>query len=317
MKHIITTLYILILGFSATIVFSQNEFSPGDHNILRIENEIKLAVPDKLSSQLWDYLQTKYNNENLFLKKTDNAFNTKTASDVFIDQYYDNDDFQLLKFQNGVRHRKRIVLTDSLSSKNNKELMQIKINNISENDLSRGEYKYPIKHYKNAKDTYDTHPFLGIVKRKKRRLLVERIKQYNINAYELHPTIRVEQNRNRIYIFKDTLAFATITLDEVTSAYQDKSCKFTELELELNEILYTNSNGEERKKMELLNEEIKQDILTQFPDIVQDQTPKYNKSAIKMGLISSGLYSAVKISAFSLLLIAIIVFLLKKKNKKK
>jgi hypothetical protein len=274
----------LVYGFS--MVKGQSEFDPGGYNALRIENEIKLVVPRELQDSVWAYLNARYAHPSTFLLGIDSSLNSKFAEDRFIDQYFDNDVFQLVKMESGVRHRSRVVLTDSASRKNGRELMQIKINHIDGNALNRGEYKYPVKHYKpgGSVEEYDDHEFLGLVKRSEREAVIARLKEYNIDAMELAPTILINQYRKRVYIFKDTTAFATLTLDIDTARYMGDEALFTEMEMELNEIAYTLADTATRQQMEEINDLLKKDLLTRFPAIHQDQTPKYNKAAARFDI---------------------------------
>jgi hypothetical protein len=267
-----------------------SEFDPGGFNTMRIENEIKLVVPLEQTADVWKYLQTRYDNSNLYLRSMDSAFNSKFAEDIFRDQYFDNDTFQLAAMQCGVRHRTRFVLTGAGSNKNGKELMQVKINNIDGNDLNRGEFKYPIRKQaqdKNKKEG-DDHVFLGRVKRKNRPDIVAKLKEYGINADELHPTILIVQNRKRVYIARDTTAFATLTLDTDSAFYKGDTVRFTEIEMELNEIAYTLADSATRVEMERINDLMKKDLLEHFPAIHQDQTPKYNKAFTALGIDPKG-----------------------------
>ena len=52
---------------------------------------------------------------------------------------------------------------------------------------------------------------------------------------------------------------------------------FTELELEVNEIRYTQAGFGERKRMQAFNNRVKEQIMERFPALSIDQTPKYNK----------------------------------------
>ncbi|MCB9264552.1 MAG: hypothetical protein H6558_05950 [Lewinellaceae bacterium] len=117
MKQRLLTLGALLF-FCFSLFGQSSEFDAGGYDAMRIENEIKLTVPNEIVDSVWQYLQDRYNNDNLFLKKFDSGFHTKFAEDFFIDQYYDNEEMQLLKRQFGVRHRTRYVLTDSTDRKN-------------------------------------------------------------------------------------------------------------------------------------------------------------------------------------------------------
>lgn len=279
---------LLLLAIHLSAFFSafgqSSEFDAGGINTMRIENEIKLTVPMEIADQVWDYLKKRYDNDNLYLKKFDPAFSTQVAIDSFIDQYYDNEEMQLLKMQYGVRHRSRYVLTDPKSKKNNKELLQVKINGIDGNLLNRAEYKYEIKYNGKPDHPMDLHPFYYNIRRDQRVLLAKRLEEYGIDGMSLAPTLRIDQIRKRIYVALRSTAFATFTLDYVTANFNDKAAKMVELELELNEINYTMGDSTIRAKMEAINEDIKGDLLKTFPSIVQDQTPKYNKGFIALGL---------------------------------
>lgn len=281
-------LRLLTLGallFYCFSVFGQPaEFDAGGFDAMRIENEIKLAVPDEIVDSVWKYLTTRYDNDNLFLKEFDPGFSTKIAEDFFTDQYYDNEEMQLLKRQFGVRHRSRWVLTDSTDRKNGRQLLQVKVNDIDDNMLNRAEYKYPIKYYGMPNTPIDGHPLFRKIQRDQRKPLADRLNELGIDGFSLFPTILIKQLRQRVYVSLNGKPFATMTLDGVTASFGGKSTHYTELELELNEINYTLGDSTTRAKMEAINEQIKGDLLATFPSITQDQTPKYNKGFMALGL---------------------------------
>ena len=261
---------------------AQTEFNASGFGVMRIENEAKIAVPDQDVERLWTYLSSYIPSKDFILEKQDTAFSAKMAEDIFVDQYFDNEDMQLLKAQNGVRHRSRVVLTNANDRKNGRELMQIKISDIGDGELSRAEYKYPIAHYDKLDHPGDDHPFLGLVDRDSRDIIMKQLTEYKIDPYSLFPTILLEQNRRRVYILYAGQPFATATLDRVTGIYQDQTVHFTELELELNEINYTEADSAGRERMRHYNTLLQDDIAHNFPSLKQDQTPKYNKAFNRM-----------------------------------
>ena len=283
MKQRLLTLGALLF-FCFSLFGQSSEFDAGGYDAMRIENEIKLTVPNEIVDSVWQYLQDRYNNSNLFLKKFDSGFHTKFAEDFFIDQYYDNEEMQLLKRQFGVRHRTRYVLTDSTDRKNGRQLLQVKVNDIDSNQLNRAEYKYPIKYYGTPNTPIDGHPLFRKIHRAHRKELAGRLNELGIDGFSLFPTILIEQLRQRVYVSLNGGSFATFTLDGVTASFGGQSTHFTELELELNEINYTLGDSTTRAKMEEINEQIKGDLLATFPSIRQDQTPKYNKGFMALGL---------------------------------
>ncbi len=285
-----------------------SEFSDTNFDVMRLENEVKLSVPNSISDSVWQFLQTRYQTPNSFLKEIDNAFHSSSAVDLFIDQYYDNEDMQLLKFQYGVRHRSRYVLTDSTDDKHGRQLVQIKIDDVGENTLNRSEYKYKSKPYAIPENSLDGHPFFGRVHKGHREQISRRLHDHGIDPLKLVPSIKIEQLRKRIYISYGHEPFATLTLDSVTAVFNGETAQFTELELELNEINYTQADPISRHKMETVNDMIKGDLLAAFPSIEQDQTPKYNKAFEALGLqdLSSGFFSRIKkrtLSAASIVLL--------------
>lgn len=262
------------------------EFDPGDNNTLRIENEIKLVVPIPIQDSVWAYLQGRYTAPSAWLASLDSSLHAIWAEDLFYDQYFDNPQYKLATLQSGVRHRRRQVLTEPKSRKDGRELIQIKLNDIDHNDLNRGEYKFPAKHYKPGGKVveHDDHPFLGLVKRKYRADVIAHLQKIGVQAQELAPTIMIRQYRKRLYVLRDTLPFATITLDIDSAFWEGKSHAFTEMEMELNEISYTLGDSAQRARMEGINDRFREDLLARFPAIHQDQTPKYTKAAIAFGI---------------------------------
>lgn len=277
-KKIITA----FIFFCSLLVLIRCNTKSQTYNGARIENEYKFVLPDTLADSVWKYLCFNYSSGNLFLKKTSLDFYTVFSEESFTDTYYDNDDLALLKNENGIRYRVRQVLSDTSNRKNNRELMQIKISSIGNNNLERAEYKYPIVHYEKNKEEYDSHPFLGLIKRSNRNEIKHKLKEFGIDALTLKPFIEVIQNRKRICINKGSSTVFGISLDSTSGKCNNRQAGFTELEVEINEIEYTKADSLTRKQMEIIIAEIKKDILKSFSSIKQDQTPKYNMAYNKL-----------------------------------
>jgi len=110
----------------------------------------------------------------------------------------------------------------------------------------------------------------------------------------------------------------TITLDEVDYFYFPYPT-FTEMELELNEIRYTLSDEAERKRLEDLNSNIKQQLMTAFPVLQQDQTPKYNKMhALVADSTIAQIYQRLQYILFGIIVASAVgLFLFRRKPKYK
>jgi len=279
-KHILILFTILISGASFTCQ-SQSEFD-NDYNSARVENEYKYSVPFEIYDSVWNYMRTNYDTEKFFLKRTNPLYSTSISDEYFIDQYFDNNLYQLLTSKHGVRYRSRKVLSDTMNRKNNRELMQIKLNGIDKNPLNRAEYKFPIKHYSMGDKGYESNQFLGLVKKDSRLDIMKTLSILKVDAYSLRPFIKLDQLRKRVYISKSGKPFATITLDSVSTEHNQTKIRFIEIEMELNEIAYTQANSEQRVTMENINKQIMEDLMKRFPQIKQDQTPKYNKAYNKL-----------------------------------
>lgn len=265
-----------LLGLSAT---AQSTGSASHNGLMRVENEYKLHVPDAIADTLWRWLVHEFGPEHCVLRERDSSFTSKLATDRMVDQYFDDEQLRLREDGNSVRLRSRQVLSDTLDRKHGRRLMQVKINRVDDNALNRGEYKFKPDTLltDSATGPIERHPFLGLVLPSHRDSLRSVLSRYGITGDSLRPTALIDQLRRRIYISRDTIPFATLSLDAVRGTMSGRSCTFTELELELNENGYTSSDSTERLTMERVNEFIKEHVVGRWPEVRQDQRPKYGK----------------------------------------
>lgn len=244
---------------------------------LRLENEYKLSVPDDVVSALWEYLQTRYGSGIELPEEGGGRFSVVIGDEVFIDRYYDAPDRPLLTSHNGIRHRSRFVTGDMAVPANIGELVQIKLS-VPGEAVSRVEVKFPVRHYPDIESQEDAHPLLGIVARGQRGEFQRMVRELGIDPWSLRQVLTLEQRRRRVYLSDAAGPFATLTLDQTSSRRLWLRARFTELELELNEVRYTASSQEERAAMETVTAAVKADLQHAFPGLAQDQTPKYNKA---------------------------------------
>jgi hypothetical protein len=259
--------------------FSDDEITENEDSSIRIENEYKISVPSELEEKVWEYLQDRYDNaESSFLKLQNEDFSVQLSDEIFVDRYFDDDKLTLIGLQSGIRHRTRTVISDPSNRKNGRELLQIKLNRPGDLEVNRSEIKFKVKRNPEPTDFFDSHPVFGLLDGDDREAFTQHVEEIGINPFKLKNTITLEQKRRRVYISLHNQPFATITLDRVTSHKWWKSVAFTEIELELNEIAYTDANPEQRVKMQAVNDSIKTDLMAKFPELIQDQLPKYNKT---------------------------------------
>ncbi len=235
----------------------------------RLENEFKISVPESDFENLWNFIESNFAVSSYTYGST--ALNGTTSVETFVDTYYDTPEYLFVNEEVSLRYRKRF-LDDVLI----KELVQYKIP-YSEDKITRTEIKFPVSHKRKHNDIATRHVFLKHLGKSDRKKLTALLAQYRIKPEELVESLKLYQTRQRVYISDSNQeSIATITLDKVkNSAFPFQ--KFIELELELNEIRYTDASVSEKQMMDRLNADIKQKILREFHNLSMNQKSKYNK----------------------------------------
>ena len=256
----------------------EEDFSAAGYSKLRVEQEAKLLVPLERAEAVWKFLYDRYVMDVTALKELDLLFASYCNEEQFTDTYFDTPDLKLLSMESGVRHRRRINLTNPDDRKSGRELMQIKLNDLSQNVLERGEIKFEIKRPANKQSPEDNHPMLGMVKSSQREDFKQRLKEIGLEPFSMKPVLTVYDLRQRIYITRDRKPFLSISFDNASADIWWAKTRFVEIEPELNEIVFTESNQETKQYMETILHTITREIQQQFPFIEHNLTPKYNKS---------------------------------------
>ena len=254
------------------------EFSPGNYNTLRIENEGKLVVPVDKIEEVWKYLLERFVNDKSFIKSLDPDLDSYWYDEYFVDVYFDSPDLKMLDKKSSVRYRRRVNLSDSGNRKSGRELVQIKLSGIDGNIFNRGEFKFPVKPYNSFKTEDDIHPLIGLIDRQNRADFKEKAVCLGLDPYSLRAILTIEQRRRSIYILHKGEAFISMRLDDDSSKLLWSKWHHVEIEPELNEIPYTQGDIDSREAMQKINQKIMDDITNKFPYIKMDLTPKYNKA---------------------------------------
>ncbi len=260
------------------LCFAQFNFAA---DTVRLESEYKLDVPADISSKIWGYLQSSFQTGSSILESLERHLSATNSVEQFKDIYFDNSNLEFLKNNHGLRLRKRFYPNRTNHPSQGKELVQVKLSDFDSKLITRSEVKYKANTQHEADSFYGKHPLLKNLAKNDQSNIVRFLKNLNYTAIDFYPAISIDQIRSRIYINKRDISYATITFDEVTGIFQSQEIKYFEMELELNEILYTKASPGERKKMDDFNHKLKVILFKKFPTLVQDQTPKYNK-AIKI-----------------------------------
>lgn len=282
-KIIFLSSIFLTLIFFSNNTFAQeeeetSELSAHGFHVLRVEQEDKLWVPLDKADEVWAFMENRFVKDKEYLKSIDPEFDSYWYLEEFWDTYYDTPTFQLLQKQSGVRHRRRINLSNPEHAKSGRELMQIKINDIDSNSLNRGELKYEIDPPLEPKGPDDQNGMLHLVKPKHRADFKSQLQKLGLDPYTMRPVLTVHDMRSRIYITKNKQPFMSISFDRADTGTWWAKYNFVEIEPELNEIPYTEGAAATRQYMEKVLGQIVGEIRTEFPFIEQNLTPKYNKS---------------------------------------
>ncbi len=235
----------------------------------RIESEYKLDLPPALVETLWLFMRDTFAGQ--LSSHYDSSLRYSVSDEFFVDTYFDTPQKDLAFRQMGLRHRRR-YLADTLS----KELVQLKLPLDDSSGVARAELKYRIYRKVKKSDRRALHPFWRLIRPGDRAELSRRLIYYGIEAENLQPALTLEQRRRRLYIQKQGEPLITLTLDEVVHRGLPPA-NFAELEMEINEMRYTLASEKERRLMEALNQRFKEELSIRFPQIKQDQRPKYNK----------------------------------------
>ena len=274
----IVAVTLFLLPVISSVGAEEDDMSASGFDNLRIEQEAKLLVPNEIADDVLAWLKERYVENRSRIVEIDPSFTTYVHVEDFTDVYYDTPSLQLYAMQSGVRHRTRLNLTDPDHEKSGRELMQIKLNDISANDLERGEIKFRIEHIAAPRNAVDKHPMLGIVKKKDREPFQNRLAALGLDPWSMRPVLTVRDLRTRIYFNRADQPFMSISFDQASSKLLWAEYHFVEIEPELNEIGFTDADPETRRYMESILKEIVGEIQAAFPHIQSNLTPKYNKS---------------------------------------
>lgn len=252
---------------------------PAEDASVRIEHEVKLKVPLEQIEDVWQWLNDRYS-DTTWLDRNGRAFSTTFGDEDFIDLYFDTPELTLLKQKSGTRHRTRYVNSGPATAKHGRELLQIKLNRQDITGLARSEIKFKVVYDAGVNSKQDLHPHsvLGLVDPADRPELRTQFDKLDINVDRVRPILILNQNRRRVYVNDQDGAIATLTLDLCSTQSWGTDLRWGEMEMELNEIRYTEADTAGRAMMEAISEQMRNDLLKAFPQIKQDQTPKYNTS---------------------------------------
>ena len=275
-----------ILGFFFNLPAVQAEESnPGDTNAVRVEDDFSLHYPAGKSDEIIEYLKKKYVSDRTAVKTMGPEFTASFGDEDFTDTYYDTRRLDLLKRKTGLRHRLRVNLLDSEDKKSGRELIQLKVSGGDKiadagSDASRNELKFEVTRTPSSgKKAEDNHRLLGYLEADQRLLLARRLKDLvQTDAADTRPILTIEQRRRRVYIERDGETFVSFSVDDVATKRWWARVNFSQMEIELNELAFTNAGEPEREQMRKLRESLITDLTARFSYLEVDSDTKYEKA---------------------------------------
>jgi hypothetical protein len=250
---------------------------------LRLESEEKITVPQHLVPAVWEELVERYISERApHLVASDPSITATTSDEFFIDRYYDDAAFTLLRKNFSVRQRTRIFLYESGHRKNGRMLLQVKAPSPT-HEGTMTETKFTIDDA--IAGSLHFYGPLVMLKKKDRAPFAELLASMGVRANDLQEKLLLKQRRRRIYVSDREGPCLTITMDEAVVEKLWRTVSFAEIEIEINEIRLTQASAVKAAQLKQLAQLARADVRARRPDLRTNSTPKYNKAH---GLLVAG-----------------------------
>ncbi len=261
-----------------TMLFCVLVFCFNAEGSLRKESELKLDIPPETYKKVWNYFELIFKNNSKYIQSLKGNVETSFSTEKFVDEYFDNSNADFYRNEHGLRYRQRFFPDEPHHPKNGRRLIQVKLSSQNKESIVRSEVKYDAMEPLVQDSFLNQHELFSHLFPTDQQSLMKFLKGIGYEPLDFRSVINLTQMRRRVYFKKDKMPFLTLTLDEVEVMKRGKKKKFYEMEIEVDENLYTGSTVEQRKSLEEIASKIKSDLLVKFSDIKQDQTPKYNKA---------------------------------------
>lgn len=250
---------------------------------VRVEDDFNLQYEVGKSEELVNYLKSKYADDNSFAKSLGPNFTGSFGDEDFTDTYFDTPNLDLYKGKIGLRYRLRVNRLELEDRKNGRELIQLKLSGNDKfedknNSGSRNEIKFEVARAKSKQSADDRHPILGLIASSERDEFKFRMSELGINPYKLRPVLTIEQRRRRIYLNRDGATFISFSMDDAKSHLWWADVEFSQMELELNELVYTEADTKLKEQMQEIRKGMIKDLQEKFSYLNHDKSVKYNRA---------------------------------------
>lgn len=256
-------LAILLLG----LLLSTRAISVSD----RVELEYKLFLPTEIEENVYQWLGQQLQQGQRF--GIGGKLTYSTSDEHFRDVYYDTPDLAFHKTNSSLRFRRRVNLTNEKDRKNGRMLVQMKLSSSGSASVVKGEVKFQAK----SKAQYvPDGTLVGKLKKYELPRYLETIRKLGHDPYGFKHIMALEQIRRRYYLFQDSQIFMTVTFDHGQAREIFGDYEFCEIEIEINENLYTLSEEPRRRKLASYAKQVSNALLRHFPRIRENKLSKYS-----------------------------------------
>lgn len=250
---------------------------------VRVEDDFNLQYEVGKSEELVNYLKGKYVDDGLFAENLGPNFTGSFGDEDFTDTYFDTPNLDLYKRKIGLRHRRRVNRLDSENRKNGRELIQLKLSEDEklkdkDNSSSRNEIKFEVERTKVRQSADDRNPILGLIAARERDEFKSRMRELEIAVDKLRPILTIQQRRRRVYLNRDGATFISFSMDDAKSSLWWAHVEFSQMELELNELVYTEADKTAKESMQEIRSGMIDDLRGKFSYLEHDKNSKYNKT---------------------------------------
>ncbi|OGE76817.1 MAG: hypothetical protein A3C85_02610 [Candidatus Doudnabacteria bacterium RIFCSPHIGHO2_02_FULL_48_21] len=272
MKKALVLFFAFLFVFQAFVVSAQDD--------VRIEDDFNLAYPEGNSDEIFNYLKSRYVDDNREVRNLGLDFSSSYGDEDFTDTYFDTRNLDLYQRKGGLRYR---VRSDRLDSRAHKELVQLKLSGDDKladtgNVDSRNEIKFEMP------EGSAGQPSLTRLTAGQTDELKLHLTTLGVDYSDLRPILTIQQRRRRVYINRNdathglnNATFISFSVDDAQSQLWTRSASFSQMEVELNEMAYTGADDATRLKMQELQDTMIRDLKDHFNYLEDDTTIKYTK----------------------------------------
>ncbi len=237
----------------------------------RVELEYKLFLPVEIEEKVYQWLGHEFARGNNF--GVGGKISHSKSDERFRDVYYDTPSLDFHKSNSSIRFRRRVNLTNANDKKNGRMLVQMKLSSSGNASRIKGEVKFRAK---NKAHYVPDGTLTGKLKKYELPRYVETVKALGFDPYGFKRIVTLEQLRRRYYLYQDGQIFMTVTFDRGEAREMFGDYAFCEIEIEINENLYTLSDESRRKELASYATLVSQALLRQFHTIHENKLSKYS-----------------------------------------